>query len=71
MNNILIFIESVAITTGAFMWILMILYGVFEKLVHKIDRKEMTQKQLEKGFWITSFVLSILLGFLVLFIINN
>lgn len=71
MGEILIFIESVAITFYPLTIMIMFLYGIFEKLVHKMDNKEMTQKELEKGFMIASLIISSLLGILVLYIRNS
>lgn len=47
---------------------LMVIYGLFEKLVHAVDRKELSQKQLEKILWIISMVIDFAI---VLFIMKQ
>lgn len=60
MKWILVAGELFAMSYGM-MWVLYFIYGLFEKLVHKVDRKELSQKQLEKILWIASIIISIVI----------
>lgn len=68
MNWFFVIISVVAISFYPMMMFLMFLYGIFEKLVHKMDKKEMTQQQLEKGLWIVSIIISFALGIFVVYL---
>lgn len=71
MSELLIFTEVVFCTIIPIMFLLYFIYGIAEKIVHMMDKKELTEKKLEKYFWITSTIISILLGIFVLYIRNS
>ena len=68
MNWFLVIISVVAMFFYPMMQLLMFIYCIFEKLVHMMDKKVITEKQLEKGFWIASIIISVILGVLVVYI---
>ena len=50
------------------MYLLMWLFAILETIVHKMDKKELTQKQLEKGMWIISVIISVAMGILLVYL---
>ena len=58
MKWILIILGVFPIAYGL-MWGLMFIYALFEKLVHAVDKKALSQQQLERILWIVSIILSI------------
>lgn len=61
-KTIILFVGAVSTLTLPLMWFILLLYGCFEKLVHSVDKKEISNKELEKLFMKVAFVLSLIVS---------
>lgn len=52
-------------------YVLVLMYAFFEKLVHKVDRGELSEKQQSKLLWISSVVVDLVIIFFIYLIIES
>ncbi len=62
-------IVLMATISGAypFMWVLYWIFGICEKVVHALDRKELTHEKFERGLLVSSAVLTLIVSSLIVF----